>query len=243
MYVKSEALILSVNKHRDNSMIIQVFSSEYGRASFMVYGAYANRNKKTFASVLHPFSLVEIDADIKPNRDLHVIKDIKALIPMNGILFDPMKSTIALFLSEVFLSSLKALDADKTLFLFLKESVLVLDRMERGIANFHIAFLLNLTNFLGVYPNLSEETTSGYFDMRQAEFSLYRPYHSQYIDSVHCKALQLFSRMNYRNLHLFRFSQNERREASDRIIEYYKIHLHGFGEIISLSVLKSVFEE
>ena len=77
--------------------------------------------------------------------------------------------------------------------------------------------------------------------MRQAEFSVSRPLHSQYIDSVHGRAIQLLTRMNYQNLHLYRFSRDQRRETLEKIIEYYRIHLQGFGEIISFSVLQSIF--
>ena len=242
MYVKSEALILSVKKHRDNSMLVQVYASEYGRTSFLVYGGRGKRGGKSFASLLHPLSLVEIDAEMKPNRDLHISKEIKCVEPLNGILFDPQKSTLAIFLAEILLSSLKTSEKDKS---FLKQAFstfLSLDRMDRGIANFHIAFLLKLTYFLGVSPNVSRISNVGYFDMRQAEFSIKRPYHSQYVDAFYERPLRLLIRMNYQNLHLYHFSREERRVTLEKIIEYYRIHLHGFGEIISLSVLKTIFD-
>lgn len=242
MYVKTEALILSVKKHRDNSMLVHLFTSEFGRTSFLVYGSHSKRKGNSIASFLHPLSLIELDAEMKPNRDLHVSKEIKCLIPLNGILFNPEKSTLAIFLAEVLSSSLKIAEKDSYLFSFLKESVITLDRLNLGVANFHIAFLLRLTYFLGVYPNLSDGNDCQYFDMRQAEFSLSRPLHPQYIESVHYRALTTLIRMNYQNLHLFRFSREERKEALEKILEYYKIHLHGFGDIISLPVLKSLFD-
>ena len=241
MFVKTEALILSVKKHRDNAMLVQAYASEFGRISFLVYGGHGRRGGKSFASVLHPFSLVEVELEMKPHRDLHISKEIKSTVPLNGILFDPQKSTLAIFLAEILLSSLKTAEKDRALFTFLKESVLTLDRLDRGIANFHIAFLLKFTYFLGVFPNVSDLGTLGYFDMRQAEFSVSRPLHSQYIDSVHGRAIQLLTRMNYQNLHLYRFSRDQRRETLEKIIEYYRIHLQGFGEIISFSVLQSIF--
>ena len=172
---------VTVKKHRDNAMLVQAYASEFGRISFLVYGGHGRRGGKSFASVLHPFSLVEVELEMKPHRDLHISKEIKSTVPLNGILFDPQKSTLAIFLAEILLSSLKTAEKDRALFTFLKESVLTLDRLDRGIANFHIAFLLKFTYFLGVFPNVSDLGTMGYFDMRQAEFSVSRPLHSQHI--------------------------------------------------------------
>jgi DNA repair protein RecO (recombination protein O) len=49
-------------------------------------------------------------------------------------------------------------------------------------------------------------------------------------------------RMNFANLHLYRFSRGERNIILDRIITYYSIHLSGMGQLSSPAVLHALFD-
>ncbi|HBJ76978.1 MAG TPA: DNA repair protein RecO, partial [Porphyromonadaceae bacterium] len=43
-------------------------------------------------------------------------------------------------------------EKDSTLFSFFKESILMLNEMNKNVANFHLLFMIKLTNFLGFAP-------------------------------------------------------------------------------------------
>jgi DNA repair protein RecO (recombination protein O) len=49
-------------------------------------------------------------------------------------------------------------------------------------------------------------------------------------------------RMNYANLHLYRFSRSERNHILNRIISYYGIHLTGMGQLSSPAILQALFD-
>lgn len=241
MYVKTDAIVLNHKKYRDNATMLTLYTRELGRSTFLLYGAGSKRGGKGF-SLLQPLSLVQIDSDVRSSRELHVIKEIKPLHPLYDSLFDPYKSTILFFLAEVLSHALKTSEQDEYLFRFLYESVIRLENMERGVPNFHIAFLVRLASFLGFGPNICDWSDSSYFDFRQAEYTAVRPDHTQYVAHQEARFLQQLCRINYRNLSYFTFSRDERRALIDHIIEYYAIHLQGFGDLKTLPVLYEIFD-
>lgn len=241
MYVKTDAIVLSHKKIRDNATMLTLYTKELGRATFLLYGAGSKRGGKGY-SLLQPLSLLEIDSDIRNGKELNVVKEMKPIFPLYDALFDPYKSSILFFLAEVLSQVLKTNEQDEMLFRFLEESVVALEKMERGVSNFHIAFLVHLTEFLGFGPNVYDWSESHFFDFRQAEYTSQRPTHTQYVSYGQARFLRTLCRIDYRNLAFFRFSKAERRELLDRIVEYYGIHLQGFGELKTLPVLHEIFE-
>ena len=242
MFTKTRAIVLNTQKHKENAVILQLYTEEYGRCSHILYGAQSKKNGKRQA-FLQPFSSIMIETDIRPKRELHPVKEIKIDHPPTNLLFDPYKNTIALFLSEVLLHILHTHEKDKSLFSFLHYSIRYLDLTEKGVANFHIAFLIKLAHFLGFFPALEEKNRHAlYYDLKQASYSTLQPPHHHYLTRQEVHLLSQLTRMSYQNMHRFRFNRQERIELLERILSYYKLHLHEFGEIRSIAVLKEVFD-
>ena len=242
MLTRTRAIILSNRKHKENAAILQLYTEEYGRCSYILYGVQSKRNGKR-QSFLQPFSTVIVEGESQPKRELQQIKEIKSDYPHTNLLFDPYKSTIALFLSEVLLKVLNTNEKDKPLFSFLHHSVRYLDLAEKGVANFHITFLIRLTQFLGFFPALENDRFDRhYYDLKQAHFTPVKPLHKHYLIPQEAAFLPQLTRISYNNMHQFRFSRQERVELLEKILSYYKLHLQEFGEIQALYVLKEVFD-
>jgi len=241
MLSKTRAIVLGSVKIKDNTLVLHLYTEEYGRCSYLLFGAQSKRGGKKTAFI-QPLSLVEIEAEHRVNRDLQKIKEMKMDTPINDILFNPYKNAIAFFLSEVLYNVLKMSEKDEALFLFVHNSIRYLDAIKNGISNFHIAFLVKLSFFLGLWPDIDRLTHYPYFDLKQASFVQTKPFHSSYIETGRSPILQYITRINYRNMHLFRFSRNERNEFIEKMIEYYRLHTQSIGDLKSLAVLKEVFD-
>ena len=242
MFTKTRAIVLNAQKHKENAVILQLYTEEYGRYSHILYGAQSKKNGKRQA-FLQPFSSIIIEADIRPRQELYSIKEIKIDHPLTNLLFNPHKNAIALFLSEVLLHILHTNEKDKSLFSFLHYSIRYLDLTEKGVANFHIAFLIKLAHFLGFFPALEEKNQHAlYYDLKQVSYSTFKPPHNHYLTRQETNLLLQLTRMSYQNMHRFRFNRQERIELLERILSYYKLHLHEFREIYSIAVLKEVFD-
>ncbi len=240
MELRTEAIVLSTIKHKDNAEIVNFYTRKAGRLALLLYGAQSKR-KGNAAAFLHPLSVVTIRADLRNSRRLNTIDEIKPLQTSAGILFNPVKSAISFFIAEVLQQVLHTNEQDEAMFNFIRSAISLLDTAERGLGNFHILFLVRLTHFLGLQPDLPTPTTNLYFDMQQVEYATTRPLHNHYLPAADTRQLQKLLRISPYNYPLFRFTRQERNDVVDRLLDYYRIHTTNFGDIKSLEVLREVF--
>src|SRR5690606_15392503 len=156
MLVKTKAIVISSVKYQEKALIVKCFTLSDGLKSYFVRDAFSSSKKSVKKSAyFQPLTLLEIEANHKNKNTLEYFSSTKPVV-YRTIPNDIVKSSLALFLSEVFHSSLKEEGKNEDLFLFLETALLWLD--ENTITtNFHLIVLLELTKFLGFYPNISDE--------------------------------------------------------------------------------------
>ncbi len=153
MLQKTLGIVLHTLKYKDTSLIADIYTEVAGRASFMV--SIPRSRKAAVKPVLfQPLALVELEADFRPNATIYKVKEAKSLYPFATLPYDPYKSAIALFLSEFLYRAVREEAENRPLFAYLYHSVIWLDECREGFANFHLVFLMRLSRFLGLYPNL-----------------------------------------------------------------------------------------
>ena len=239
MNLKTDAIVLSVNKFKDNASIVDLYTQEAGRTTFLLYGAQSKKHRGS--ACLHPLSMVSIDVNVRNSRELNVISEIKQLEPNPELIFNPVKSALSFFVSEVLLHVLKTNEKDDNLFNFLRNSIATLSESKKGLGNFHILFLIRLSRFLGFQPQREENASYTYFDLLQVEYTNTHPAHSHFLQGREADQMQKLLRMTPFNYAYFRFTKSEREQVINYLLEYYKLHTDSFGEIHSLEVLKEVF--
>ncbi len=124
---------------------------------------------------------------------------------------------------------------------FIFDSIRLLDASSTGIANFHIAFLISLMPYAGIFPDISDYEEGDCFDMRSATFTPIRPVHNDFLQGNDAKGVTLFCRISYYNSRHFRLRPEERMYALRRILRYYSIHFPGVGQLRSIDVLHEIF--
>jgi DNA repair protein RecO (recombination protein O) len=150
---------------------------------------------------------------------------------------DLKKQSIALFLSEILYYAIQEEEQNKALYQYLETSFLWLDTHAK-VANFHLLFLLNLTKFLGFYPE-QNQMEQPYFDLVEGRFISKKNVHVVFGDD-----LLLFKKLlgiNFDTLSKTNFSATSRQIILNMLIQYYELHLSGFKKPKSLDILKSVF--
>lgn len=242
MYQKVIGIVLRTLKYNDASNIVDIYTERNGRASFLV--KIPRSRKSGVRSVLfQALALVELEAEFRPNSSLHRIREAKSLYPFSSLPYHPYKSSIAMFLAEFLCRALKEEDANESLFAYLLHSIRWLDGCgERSFANFHLVFLMRLSRFLGVYPNVDNYTSGCYFDMINACFTPLLPKSGSYLKPEEASRIRLLLRMNYETMHLFGMTRVERNRCLSVINDYYRLHLPDFPTLKSLDVLKELFD-
>ena len=240
MQIKTAGIILHTLKYSDLATIVTVYTRQFGRASYMAYGA--NKKKAVCRSaILQPLSIVELDAVHSPAKEIQRIKEMRATVSFSEIPFHPVKNSIALFLSETLFRTLRQSEPDEELFQFLTNSIQLLDCCKDGIANFHLVFLTKLTRYLGCAPNV-EKNTNGYFDLVNGVFLQQKPLHSHYLFPETSKNLLNLLETDYQTMDKLVFSRKQRTELLTSIVEYYRLHIPDFNGLHSLEVLQSLFD-
>lgn len=240
MLSKTRGIVLHNTKYSDSFSIVTIFTELYGRTSFMVRGV-TNKKSGTKPALFQPLTLVDIDVFYNPTKEIHTIKEIRIDIPLTGIYTDIAKNAIALFMSEVLFRSIKLSTPDEHLFVFVSQSVQVLDCTHELPANFHLIFMLKLTRFLGFEPNVSDDKCF-YFDLMNGVFSDSKPLHAHYFGGDEVVVFRKLLAMDYFNMADLVLSRSQRSHILKALVEFYRLHINGFHGLNSLDVLQSVFD-
>lgn len=241
MLQKSEAIVLHQIKYSDTSNIVDVYTSLYGRTTLLV-PIPKSRRSIFKASLFQPLALVDIEADFRSNRSLNRIKNAKLSYPFASIPFDRSKTTIAFFLAEFMLYSLREEAENKPLFGYLKNSILWLDNCSVNFSNFHLVFMMHLSWFLGFYPNLTGYRKGDYFDLQNSCYTSLPLTGQPFLKPDEAHRINTLMRMNYNNMHLFAMNRDQRNRCIEVLLSYYRIHLPEFPELKSVEVLREVFD-
>ncbi len=240
MQHKTTGIVLHTLKYSDSATIAAIYTHQFGRVSYMIYGVNKKRTVCPSA-LLQPFSILDLDVVHTPGKEIQRIKEVRTAFPFKQIPFHPVKNSIALFLSEVLYRALRQSEPDEELFTFLQQSIEILDNCEEGTENFHLVFLLKLSHYLGCAPNIEKEI-NGYFDLINGVFLYQRPLHTHYLIPEISKDMLALINSDYQQMTSLSFSRNRKAELLESIIEYYRLHIPDFNGIHSMEVLQSLFD-
>lgn len=241
VYQKVQGIVLNTINYSDKYILAQIYTDNLGRVTYMIPKSNS-KTAKVKKALFSPLSVLTMEVEHRNTRDIQKIKEVQLSLPLYSVASDLNKTTITFFLSEFLSKVLRDVTDNKELFGFLHQSVQVLEYTEKSVANYHLVFILNLTRHLGFYPNLEEYTQGDVFDMLNGVFTNKQPMHRHFVSRSDSFALSRLARITYENMHLFKFSQSDRINIINRILEYYRIHLGEFSSIKSLDVLHELFK-
>ncbi len=236
MLVKTKAIVISSLKYQEKSLIVKCLTLSDGVKSYFVPSAFSAKKSNQKIAYFQPLTILEIEANHKNKGTLEHFKEIKLAHAYQTISSDIVKSTIVIFLSEILHHSIHEEEKNENLFLFLESALQWLDTHD-NTANFHLLLLLEMTKFLGFYPDITD-VENPFFELKEGVFS----------------ATLTTSCLNEHETHLFKrlidlkfdsdqkiFAGIERQILLKILLDYYACHLDGFKKPKSLEVLKEVF--
>lgn len=249
-----QIIVVSTLKYSEDKLIVNALSRSAARVTLLVRIAHSQR-----AAVRHtlfqPLAMLEVQWESNPRVTMLKPKSARPDVPLLSVQTDPVKSTVAMFLAE-FLSHVTRNEFEGgLLYDYIAYALQWYDAAEKDYANFHLVFLLRLTRFLGIEPNLdldneeqdtpmsyaAHQTRGLYFDLQEGAYTKVRPAHAYYIEGADAAALPTLWRMNFGTMQVFRLSGTARSRILQAIITYYRLHLPGIPELKSLDVLREVF--
>ena len=244
MLTKTEAIVLHSLKYGEQRIIVDMFTRQHGRMSFIVSVPKTSKGKLK-VQYFQPLTLLEVECDVRPQAQLQKLRDARLLVPLSSLYTEPSKLSIAFFTAEFLYHALRGEQQGDSLFDYLRNSVEWLDGAVAHYANFHLVLLMRLSRFLGFYPDIRENGNDAarlFFDLRAASFCTTPPSHHDFLRPDEAGRIGLLMRMDYPTMHLFRLSRTERGRILEILLLYYRLHLPDFPELRSVSVLRELVE-
>ena len=234
----TKAIVINAIKFSDSSLIVKCYTKEFGLVSFMLRGILKPKKKGIKAGYFQPLNQLDLTFNYQKNKQLQSLKEAHVSFPYQSIFMDVKKQSILMFLAEVLGAVIQEEEENKPLYEFIEASFLWLDVNDRT-SNFHLFFLLNLTKFLGFYPDRRNADALG-FNLEEGNFT--NSVIGNYI--LREKELFLFKKLlgiNFDNISEVSYSNKERRESLELLLRYFKLHLNNFRTPKSLQVLETIF--
>ena len=234
MLHKSRGILLHHFRYGEKSIILKVFTLEEGLQSFFLY---KQSSKSKIKGALEPLSIIEIVANKDEKRDFLTVKEIHVEHPYRNIGSDFLYNTVALFINEILVKTIRDHQPNEELFYFIREWLIHYDA-EVFDADAHLLFLAHLTRFFGIFPDTNNPNNHSYFNLQDGKFCysnngnprvLEAPYSTYFID--------LFTLENWSDL-----NRQNRKFILHTLLEYYSLHIPAFGEVKSLPVLEELMK-
>ncbi len=238
MQVTTDAIVLSSLKYGDTSLIVRAYTASDGIKSYLLKGILATKKGKLKPGLFQPLTQLEVVANHRNKGTLESIREAKVNHPYQTLHTDIAKNAMTLFLAEMLGNSIHEEEANRGLFKFLEASLQWMDTHDE-IANFHIYFLLELTKYLGFYPD-TNEMTAGCFDLQEGEFTD-TPSLNPMLLGVNLGYFKTFLGINFDEIHTIKMKKENRRDLLKSLVLYFELHLQGFRKPKSLAILNEVF--
>ena len=200
-------IVLRIIKYNDRLNIVDIYTEDLGRCSVAVNIPKSKRSRVK-SSLFQPLAVLDLTLSRAQRNGLYRLREVKPSIVFHSIPYHPHKLAIAFFIAEFVYYAVHDDGESDNLFAYLKNSIEWLDAADDSFANFHLVFLMRLSLFLGLHPNIDDYRQGDYFDLLKGGFTSSKPKnHIHFIEPTEAKYLLLFVRMNYDTMDLFRFNR------------------------------------
>lgn len=221
MLHKTQGVVFRLTNYSESSIIVTIFTAAFGLQAYIVNGV--RKSRKTNIALYQPLTLLDLVVYHRENASILRIKEVKCIHPYQSITTDFRKSSIAMFLNEVINKTVKEQSHAREICEFLIKSFIHLDLQTNNVENFHLIFLIRLTQYLGFRPSELSELLGGNFAEEAEEEILKKLLTANYADPIS-------------------MTNGQRRNILDLLVRFYTTHSDNFGELKSLSVVREIIQ-
>lgn len=238
MLITTNAIVISKLKYKDHDLIVKCYTQQLGIVSFLLRGVLKSKKSNVKAAYFMPLSQLQISFNYKDNRSLQGISDTKMNHVYKSLHTHVLKSAIVMFLSEILSGTLKEEEPNETLFSYLEASLLWLDE-QAEYSNFHLLFLLNLSKYLGFYPDTTNKEHT-HFSLKEGKFEN-NQFDNYTISGENLTLLKQLLGTTFDALSEVKINSKQRQSFLGMILLYFELHLGSFKPPKSLQIFNQVF--
>ena len=221
MIFKTRGIVFRFTKFGETSIIVTIFTEQFGLQSYIVNGVRSKSSKNKIA-LYQPLTLLNLVVYHREHANIERIKETSCVHPYRTLTADVKKSTLAMFITELLNKTVKDESHGGEVFPFVFDSLIALDGLQAGYENFHLIFMLKLARHLGFGVFSAAEALGGRVVDRETESKLNDLLQSNYDTMLQIDNIQ-------------------RRKLLELLLKFYAEHMEHLGEIKSVQVLREVF--
>ena len=223
--------------YSETSIIVKVFTKEFGTRSFLIKGG---RKKRNVMAAMQPFHSLEISSNFKADKELNLAHAVHLMSPLQSVTLDIRKSTVAVFITEVLYEVLREEPMNQSLYEFLTTSINWFDHAPFNV-NFHLLMLVELTNHLGIKPS-ERKRNDELFSLEKGEFQHPSMMDYHFMNETESGILNEFLNKSYSDLSTINIENVQRKNFLNAMIKYFEVQLSlRADKISSHKVLEAVF--
>jgi DNA repair protein RecO (recombination protein O) len=234
----TRAVVIHTFSYSDTSLILKAYTEKFGYTSYLLKG-YKKRKKDKV--LLSPFSLIEIGAVHKSSTDLHMGRSVNSYRSVQNIAINPVKSSIAMFLAEWLFHTVRIGEPDEAFFNWLIQAVERLDQSDYPV-NFHLWFLLKLSDFMGFYPQGKKSIKTPIFNLTEGEYTS-KSTPGDLLSAEESEWLDLIMNGNYESIKKLKLNRLNRRKILRFFHDYFQICLNSDFRLNSFDILLQIFDD
>lgn len=240
MFEKTKGIVLNTVEFSDKASIVNIYTEQFGKLSFTLP---SSRSKKAALkrNLFQPLTILELEIEVRQGRSIQKIKEARPDITYTSLNYHPVKSAVALFLSEVLIRFIQEHEPNKSLYQYMENSMLILDLSEEGIANFHLIFMYQLLSHFGLSPKIDKEE-KGYFVLDKGAIERNKPTYGAFLSEEQTDLLVLISQYSFREMEKAKLSRRQRNLLTEALLSYLRYHLNSHAVFKSFDVLRELFE-
>lgn len=231
----TRAFVLRAIRQADRSLVLKVFTEEAGSRAYLVR---TGGRSGVRPALLQPLARLELVGTEHPERDIQFLREARVERPYTDLDRDPIRRTIALFAQEVLYHVLRQQGPDPGLFRSVHAALDELDSAPE-LALYPQSLLLLLAAHMGFFPAY-EEGDGPYFDPMEGVFLRSPAPHVHAWTQEDSASLQLLLQQWPERIAAADLGPSKRRVLLDGLLQYFRLHVPGFGELHSPAILHAV---
>ena len=231
--------VLNTIRYGDSSLIVRIYTLNAGLQSYMVKGVGGKHSGNRIA-FFQPMTFLRFLQSAKPRQGgMAYLKAPEVSYAYQSIPRVMNKSAILMYVDELLSQTLTQQERNDALYSFVSQSLVWLDLVEAGYASFPLYFTLELSRFLGFYPQCNY-TEGALFDMMEGQFVLVVPPHPYYFEKEHSAVLAKLLNRKVDEMAEVPLTGLQRNALLDGIINFMRLHAPVLKGLQSHEILKEV---
>jgi DNA repair protein RecO (recombination protein O) len=240
MYLTTAGIVFHQVKFSETSLVVKIYTEASGLRSFIVKGARGPKSRMKSA-LFQPMSLLDLVVSIREKSELHYIREARSGYIFQQIPFDIRKSSILLFMNELLYKSIREEATNAELFRYISDSIRLLDRSGPHLSAFPLLFAVQLSGYLGFFPQGIYQDENTLFDMQEGSFTRSSLAAANTLMSGKmCRYLNQLIHSGLMDMEKIVIPAAQRHEILENILKYYSLHLPSAKDFKSHLVLHEV---